>query len=310
MSKTVGIFALLASAALLLGAGAPAQEPGREQEAKAAFDSVMTMIRQGQGRMPMDQLIDRAETGLHGIIERYPGTPASGSARLVLGQIYSGIGRPEDARAQLKAFLDADHGNDPGEVHMAWMMLGNVALEEEKFDEAREWLEKVTAADGVDDQAMQMARMSLERIETLKKLRIGAPLIPFEAVDIAGKPLSPADMKGRVVLLDFWATWCAPCRAEMPKVKEIYARYHGKGFDIIGVSLDNDRAALDRYLDEQDIAWRQVFDGKGWQAELGRVYAVSSIPATFLMDRQGRIRYKNLRGDDLEKAVIKLIEEK
>lgn len=307
MRKIPGFIAALAIAAILAPGPARAAD---EQAAKAAYDSVMTMIRQGQGRMPMDQLIEKAETGLQGILDRFPGTAASGSARLVLGQIYSGIGRPDDARAHLAAFLDAGYEKDPNEVHMAWLMLGNVALEEEKFEEAREWYGKIAAADGVNQQAMQMARMSIERIETIKKLRIGAPLIPFEAVDIAGKPLAPADYKGRVVLLDFWATWCAPCRAEMPTVKGIYAKYHEKGFDIIGVSLDNDRAALDRYLDDEEILWRQVFDGKGWQAELGRIYGVSSIPATFLIDRQGRIRYKNLRGADLEEAVGKLIAEK
>jgi len=311
MRKTVSFIGLLAAAAIVLMAvPAPAQDKGDETAAKAAFDSVMTMIRQGQGRMPMDQLIDKAETGLLGVVERYPGTSASGSARLVLGQIYSGIGRPADATAQLKTFLDGDYEKDPNEVSMAWLMLGNVAVDEERFDEARDWYGKVTESGNADEKSLQMARMSIERIETLRKLKIGAPLIPFEAEDITGKPLRPADYKGRVVMLDFWATWCAPCRSEMPNVKDVYARYHDKGFDIIGVSLDNDRAALDRFLDTEEIAWRQIYDGKGWQAEIGRVYAVSSIPATFLIDRKGRIRYKNLRGDDLEEAVKKLIAEK
>lgn len=311
MTKTVSILAvLIAVAAVLALARTPAQEEVDTGKAQAAFDSVMTMIRQGQGRMPMDQLIDKAETGLLGILDRYPGTPASGSARIVLGQIYSGIGRYDDARFHLKAFLEAGHDKDPNEEHMAWLMLGNVALEEERFDEAGEWLGRVTEADGVGEQVRQMALMNIERIDILKKLRIGAPLIPFEEEDIAGKPISPSDYKGKVVLLDFWATWCVPCRAEMPHVKDVYDEYHGKGFDIIGISLDNDRAALDRYLDEQDIPWRQIHDGKGWQAELGRVYGVSTIPATFLIDRQGTIRYKNLRGDDLEEAVRKLVAEK
>ncbi|HER44359.1 MAG TPA: TlpA family protein disulfide reductase, partial [Candidatus Eisenbacteria bacterium] len=92
-------------------------------------------------------------------------------------------------------------------------------------------------------------------------------------------------------------------------VKKIYDDYHDKGFDIIGISMDNNRQALDSYLEEQGMKWRQIFDGKGWKAEIGQLYAVSSIPSTFLLDKQGKIRYKNLRGGELADAVEKLLKE-
>ena len=95
----------------------------------------------------------------------------------------------------------------------------------------------------------------------------------------------------------------------MPNVKKVYKEFNGKGFEIIGVSLDESREKFQRYLKEQDIAWPQIFDGKGWNSEVGRSYAVNSIPATFLIDRGGRIRFRNLRGEELYEAVKTLIEE-
>jgi peroxiredoxin len=93
----------------------------------------------------------------------------------------------------------------------------------------------------------------------------------------------------------------------MPNVKKVYDAYHDKGFDIIGISMDNSREQFDTYVSQNGIEWRQIFDGKGWKAEIGQQYAVVSIPATLLLDRDGVIRFKNLRGDELEKAVAELV---
>ena len=189
------------------------------------------------------------------------------------------------------------------------MSMANARLAEDDFEGAAKFLKSALAIEGLDPQMKQSAEGMLARLETMKKLKIGAPAIEFQTTDIAGKAVSISAYKGKVLLLDFWATWCAPCRAEMPHVKEVYAAYNAKGFDILGVSMDNNRQALDSYLEEQGMKWRQIYDGKGWQAEIGQVYAVGSIPATFLIDKQGKIRYKNLRGDDLKEAVEELLKE-
>ena len=118
-------------------------------------------------------------------------------------------------------------------------------------------------------------------------------------VDLDGKPVSLADYRGKLVLLDFWATWCGPCIAELPNVKAVYEKYHDKGFEIIGISLDTDEAALRKFIKENQLPWRQVFDGKRWKTPLVQQYGVRGIPAQFLIDREGRVISVEARGKRL-----------
>ena len=154
-----------------------------------------------------------------------------------------------------------------------------------------------------------MAEMNLAGIETDKKLAIGREPIAFSVKGIGGETISPEKYKGKVLLLDFWATWCAPCKQEMPNVKNVYKKYHKKGFEIVGISLDRSRSDLDRYIEKNDITWPQFYDGKFWKNDVAVKYNVQSIPATYLIDKNGKIRYKSLRGAQLENAVKKLLEE-
>jgi peroxiredoxin len=312
MIKNIRIFALaLTALAVFAGtAGTAGADAAREAEAKKAMDKMMEELQGGRNTMTMERLIVKAENDLKGFIETYGGTAASGSAMVVLGQIYSQSGRGADAKEILRKYLDSPLPKKSSDESLALMSIANTCLAEDKFDEAEATLRKAVAIEGIDPRMKKSAEDLIARLETMKKLKIGAEILDFNATDMAGKKISPSDYRGKVVLLDFWATWCAPCRAEMPNVKKIYATYHGKGFDIIGVSMDNNRQALESYLKEQDMKWRQIYDGKGWQAELGKVFAVSAIPTTLLIDKQGKIRHKNLRGKELGKAVEKLLAEK
>lgn len=120
-----------------------------------------------------------------------------------------------------------------------------------------------------------------------------------QVVDLDGKPVSLADYRGKLVLLDFWATWCGPCIAEMPNIKEVYEKYHAKGFEIIGISLDTDEAALRKFIKENQLPWRQVFDGKRWETPLVQQYGIRGIPAQFLIDQEGRVISVKARGERL-----------
>lgn len=135
----------------------------------------------------------------------------------------------------------------------------------------------------------------------------GAKFPDFDEKDLNGKPLSVAQFKGKVVLIDFWATWCGPCITELPNVKKAYEQHHSKGFEIIGISLDSDKAKLTSFIEKEHMTWPQYFDGLGWKSKLGQKYGVNSIPATYLLDKEGKIVAKGLRGDALEKEVAKLL---
>jgi thiol-disulfide isomerase/thioredoxin len=122
-----------------------------------------------------------------------------------------------------------------------------------------------------------------------RRLAVGeAVTLKFKALD--GKSIDLAALRGHVVLLDFWATWCAPCKAALPGMKALYAEQHAHGFDILGVSLDNRRESLTYYLDQQAVPWPQHFDGKGLDNEIARRFDIAEIPALWLIDKKGRLR--------------------
>ena len=155
----------------------------------------------------------------------------------------------------------------------------------------------------------------LEQQETMeaaaKKIQdslvVGAKFPDFSETDVDDKPLALTDHKGKVVLIDFWATWCPPCRAEIPNVVATYKKYHAEGFDIIGVSLDQDREKLLGYTSQNEMTWPQFFDGQGWGNKLAVKYGIESIPATYLLDGNGVIIAKDVRGEALEPAVAKAL---
>ena len=131
----------------------------------------------------------------------------------------------------------------------------------------------------------------------------------FHATDIDGKTINfPGDYKGKVVLLDFWATWCPPCRAALPGVVATYRQYHDKGFDVVGVSLDqpDSEPALRQFLKDHNMAWPQIYDGKYWQAAIAAQYGVHAIPCPLLVDGDtGKIiaTEDSLLGENLPKTV-------
>lgn len=133
----------------------------------------------------------------------------------------------------------------------------------------------------------------------------------FEAPDLVGmtpdsQSYALSKMRGKYVLIDFWASWCGPCRRENPNVVAQYNKYKDKGFDILGVSLDRDMASWKRAIEQDGLPWRHISDLKGWQSGHAQLYSVNSIPQTVLVDKEGKIIARNLRGETLEAKLKEL----
>lgn len=139
---------------------------------------------------------------------------------------------------------------------------------------------------------------------------IGKPVQDFSATDLNGNPISLQQYRGKVVLLDFWAVWCTPCIKEMPNVIETYKTYKDEGFDIIGISLDTDEAKLRDYLKENNIPWRQIFSGKGWESPVSQQYNIRGIPAPWLIARDGTLISTRARGIALKQMVADALNDK
>ncbi|MFZ4483299.1 MAG: TlpA family protein disulfide reductase [Chthoniobacterales bacterium] len=204
------------------------------------------------------------------------------SARGLTAAIHDFLERfPEDPRKEILIFTEAQAA--------------------EVFDVARARELYGQTAQSKNSDLADAGKTSLELLDLREK-----PLeLEFTAVD--GRKVNLADLRGQVVLLDFWATWCEPCVEEVPNLVATYEKFRERGFTIVGISLDKDKAALEKFTKENKMDWPQFFDGKGWDNEVAKRFKIQSVPTMWLLDREGKLIDATPRGR-LEKAVERLLD--
>lgn len=168
---------------------------------------------------------------------------------------------------------------------------------------AKEFVQRFGAA---EPQATEKLKSEIARLEAFME---GGTAPDFKQATPEGKDFGLSDLRGKVVLIDFWASWCGPCRRENPNVVKLYNQYKDEGFTVLGVSLDTDRNRWLGAIEADGLTWPHISDLKGWQNSAAQLYGVRSIPHTVLVDREGKIIARNLRGATLEEKLAELFGE-
>ena len=212
-------------------------------------------------------------------------------------QTLTNVGLPVNEQ---KNFIDALLKKIPADSRTYMLALGGIITGTEKRKSpllgvyAKQYIEKYK------DTEPEAAKRLGNLLKKSSTFIMGSEAPDFTMNTPQRTPLSLSDLRGKVVLIDFWASWCGPCRRENPTVVAAYNKYKDKGFDVLGVSLDKDKDRWENAIEKDGLKWHHVSDLKGWGNSAAKLYGVSSIPATVLLDKEGKILARNLRGPALE----------
>ncbi|MBS1650651.1 MAG: AhpC/TSA family protein [Bacteroidetes bacterium] len=202
----------------------------------------------------------------------------------------------------LKEFIK-NHPKSPVSANIIYMDFNNPNVPFEDVVQSLNLLDKSMSN-------TKFVKLATERVNKIKGTMVGSPATDFTQNTADGKPIKLSSYKGKVVLVDFWASWCRPCRLENPNVVAAYKRYKDKGFTVLGVSFDSNKEAWLNAVAQDELTWQHVSDLKGWGNEVGKTYSISSIPQNILVDKEGVIIAKNLRGEELDAKLAEIFEKK
>jgi peroxiredoxin len=231
-----------------------------------------------------------------------PDGPVKALAQIILTMGRANAGRFVEALAQYRLLIEGINPDEQEEFAVSFTdSLAISAVTEGEYGVARQVLNALRARYKDNPKVQQKVQNDLKRLDT-----VGKPAPLFAAEDINGLPIRLDAFRGKYVLIDFWATWCSPCVAELPRLQAAYRLYGGSGLEIIGVSLDENKTAVTDFVKVRKLPWRQLHNATS-SADLVESFGVSSIPATYLVDPQGTIVRLDLRGKKLDQVLGQLI---
>ena len=205
------------------------------------------------------------------------------------------------AKAHTKQVLDSIIGHYP-DSYVSGIILRDIYSKELSADEMQARYDALSQRVKASNIGKDLAGV----IKSMRAVGLGSMAPDFTLNDPDGHPVKLSSLRGKCVLIDFWASWCGPCLREAPNVKRVYDKYHDKGFEVLSVSIDEDKEAWVNAIQKHQLTWLHVSSLKGWQCPVARLYQVSGVPAMFLLDRDGRIVSTNARGEALETEVAKI----
>ena len=180
-------------------------------------------------------------------------------------------------------------------VILAYTMLSNIEMREMGLRETKELYRSM----GEGAKATHCGAIIKERIDRMEKTAGGAVAPDFTLPDLNGNPVTMSEVKGKIKIIDFWASWCGPCRMNNPALRKIYEDFHSKGLEIIGVSLDNSKVGWQKAIEKDGLEWINVSSLKGWDCEVVRLYNVTGVPALYILNEYNRIIATGLRDEQL-----------
>ncbi len=238
-----------------------------------------------------------------GYLKSDPDGPVKALAQIIQTMARAHAGRYDEALARFRELIS---GIERGEAQEEFVTtfsdnFAQAAIAAGEFNIARQ------AYAAVLDRFGESARLGQKLQADLKRLdQVGRTAPTFTAQDIEGRTIRSSDYRGKYVLLDFWATWCGPCVAELPRLQEAYRTYHAAGLEIVGISLDETREPVVDFVKARKVPWPQV-QGAGGASDMVQSFGVVSIPATYLIDPEGTIIRLDLRGKALDEALARLL---
>ena len=231
-----------------------------------------------------------------------PDGPVKALAQIIQTMARAQAGRYEEALARFRELIKGLDPNEQEEFATSFSdSFAQQAIGAGEYGVARQAYAALLDRFGESVNLRQKVQGDLKRLD-----QVGRTSPSFSAEDIQGRPIRSETYRGKYVLLDFWATWCGPCIAELPRLQAAYRTYHDAGLEILGVSLDESKDAVTDFVKARRIPWPQVHNA-GAASDLVQAFGVSSIPATYLIDPQGTVIRIDLRGKALDEALAKLI---